>query len=142
MYAHSSFYLQIKQKRGETTKVADGIIAPGYEPAALEILKAKKGGKFIVLQAKADHEPPPGEYREVYGVGFYQDRNSVLFRAENLKVDTSISTITTTSLEVRFVEQWLYFVYRMYCSSLRLSGSPRNCMRPTSQMGTKTAPVG
>ena len=67
-------------------KVADGIIAPGYDPAALEILKAKKGGKFIVLQAKADYEAPAGEYREVYGVGFYQDRNAVLFGTDNLKV--------------------------------------------------------
>ncbi|CAN0066734.1 unnamed protein product [Ascophyllum nodosum] len=65
--------------------VADGIIAPGYDPAALEILKAKKGGKFIVLQAKADYEAPAGEYREVYGVGFYQDRNAVLFGTDNLK---------------------------------------------------------
>lgn len=66
--------------------MADGIIAPGFEPAALEILKAKKGGKFIVLQAKADYEAPAGEFREVYGVGFYQDRNAVVFGTENLKV--------------------------------------------------------
>ena len=70
---------------GNDMQVADGIIAPGYEPAALEILKAKKGGKFIVLQAKPDYEAPTGEFREVYGVGFYQDRNSVAFSAENLK---------------------------------------------------------
>lgn len=69
-----------------TTQVADGIIAPGYEPAALEILKAKKGGKFIVLEAKTDFEPPSGEFREIYGTGFYQDRNAVLFGTEHLKV--------------------------------------------------------
>lgn len=66
--------------------MADGIIAPGYEPAALEILKAKKGGKFIVLEAKADYEAPAGEFREVYGVGFYQDRNAVVFGTEDLQV--------------------------------------------------------
>eukprot|EP00903_Cladosiphon_okamuranus_P014842 g13743.t1 len=66
-------------------EVADGIIAPGFEPAALEILKAKKGGKFIVLEAKPDYEAPAGEFREVYGVGFYQDRNSVAFGKDNLK---------------------------------------------------------
>lgn len=70
--------------------MADGIIAPGFEPAALEILKAKKGGKFIVLQAKPDYEAPTGEFREVYGVGFYQDRNSVAFSAENLKASGSL----------------------------------------------------
>lgn len=67
-------------------QVADGIIAPGFEPAALEILKAKKGGKFIVLEAKPDYEAPTGEFREVYGVGFYQDRNAVAFGMDNLKV--------------------------------------------------------
>lgn len=69
-----------------TAQVADGIIAPGYEPAALEILKAKKGGKFIVLEAKPDYEAPAGEFREVYGVGFYQDRNAVAFGKDNLQV--------------------------------------------------------
>lgn len=67
-------------------QVADGIIAPGFEPAALEILKAKKGGKFIVLEAKPEYEAPAGEFREVYGVGFYQDRNSVAFSKDNLQV--------------------------------------------------------
>ena len=38
--------------------MSDGIIAPGFEPAALEILKAKKGGKYIVLQADPHFEPP------------------------------------------------------------------------------------
>ncbi|CAB1119232.1 unnamed protein product [Ectocarpus sp. CCAP 1310/34] len=74
-------------------EVADGIIAPGYEPAALEILKKKKGGKFIVLEAKPDYEAPAGEFREVYGVGFYQDRNSVAFGKDNLKDVRTKSTL-------------------------------------------------
>lgn len=74
-------------------QVADGIIAPGYEPAALEVLKKKKGGKFIVLEAKPDYEAPAGEFREVYGVGFYQDRNSVAFGKDNLKVSTRSFTL-------------------------------------------------
>ena len=70
--------------------MADGIIAPGFEPAALELLKAKKGGKFIVLEAKPDYEAPAGEFREVYGVGFYQDRNTVAFGKDNLKVGGAV----------------------------------------------------
>jgi len=50
-------------------QVSDGIIAPGYEPKALEILRAKKGGAFIILRAKEGYKPPPMEYREVYGEG-------------------------------------------------------------------------
>lgn len=66
-------------------EVSDGIIAPGYEPAALEILKAKKGGNFIVLEADADFKLPSLEYREVAGITFSQKRNDVIFSAEHLK---------------------------------------------------------
>lgn len=66
-------------------EVSDGIVAPGYEPAALEILKSKKGGKFIVLQADPTYVPPPQEYREVYGVTFSQKRNDVQFARSHLE---------------------------------------------------------
>jgi phosphoribosylaminoimidazolecarboxamide formyltransferase/IMP cyclohydrolase len=55
--------------------VSDGIVAPGYDPAALELLKGKKSGSFIVMQADADFEPPPRESREIFGVRLTQDRN-------------------------------------------------------------------
>ena len=48
-------------------EVSDGIIAPGYAPEALEILKAKKGGKYIVLQADEAFEPPIMEERTIFG---------------------------------------------------------------------------
>mmetsp|Transcript_144520 Transcript_144520/g.366828 ORF Transcript_144520/g.366828 Transcript_144520/m.366828 type:complete len:613 (-) Transcript_144520:22-1860(-) len=66
-------------------EVSDGIIAPGFEPEALEILKAKKGGKFIVLQADNDFVFPDMEYRMVGGIGFMQKRNSKICDAECLK---------------------------------------------------------
>ncbi len=62
-------------------EVSDGVIAPGYEPAALEILRNKKGSKYVVLQIDPDYEPPAGpdgiafERREVYGITFEQRRN-------------------------------------------------------------------
>jgi len=55
-------------------EVSDGIIAPGYEPAALEILQAKKGGKYIVLQADPAFEPPEEEQRVIFGTNFRQRR--------------------------------------------------------------------
>jgi phosphoribosylaminoimidazolecarboxamide formyltransferase/IMP cyclohydrolase len=66
-------------------EVSDGIIAPGYEPAALEILKAKKNGGFIVLEADADFKLPEVEYREVAGITFSQKRNDAIFTDEYLK---------------------------------------------------------
>jgi len=58
-------------------EVSDGVIAPGYEEAALEILKKKKGGKYLVLQMDEDYEPSTQESRTVYGVIMAQHRNDV-----------------------------------------------------------------
>lgn len=68
-------------------EVSDGIIAPGYTDSALEILKSKKGGKFIILQAKSDYDPGSVEYREVYGICFAQKRNDVIITKEHLTKD-------------------------------------------------------
>jgi len=56
--------------------VSDGIVAPGFEPGALETLRAKKGGDFIVIRADAAFEPPAQESRELFGVRLVQDRNA------------------------------------------------------------------
>jgi phosphoribosylaminoimidazolecarboxamide formyltransferase / IMP cyclohydrolase len=65
--------------------VSDGIIAPGYEPGALEILTAKKAGTFIVFQADSAYEPPPRETRELFGMRLVQDRNQHEIRRSDLK---------------------------------------------------------
>jgi len=56
-------------------EVSDGIIAPGFTPKALEILKSKKEGTYIVLEADPNFQPTAMEMREVYGMGFYRRRN-------------------------------------------------------------------
>ena len=56
-------------------EVSDGIIAPAYEPAALEILKGKKKGKYVVVQIDPGYQPEPMESREVFGVTLEQHRN-------------------------------------------------------------------
>ncbi|KAI1368039.1 AICARFT/IMPCHase bienzyme [Xylaria arbuscula] len=58
-------------------EVSDGVIAPGYEDAALEILKKKKGGKYLVLQMDPEYQPDSIETRTVYGVTLSQHRNDV-----------------------------------------------------------------
>ena len=65
--------------------MCDGIIAPGFEPEALEMLRAKKKGAFIVLQAEEGFVPPIAELREVYGVTFQQKRNDALFTTGHLE---------------------------------------------------------
>ena len=59
-------------------EVSDGVIAPGYEPAAFDLLKAKRGGRYTVLQIDPAYEPPESETRQVFGVTFEQRRNSVI----------------------------------------------------------------
>lgn len=56
--------------------VSDGIIAPGFEPAALDVLKHKKNGSFIVIEADPAFTPPRLESREVFGMRMAQDRNA------------------------------------------------------------------
>ena len=57
-------------------EVSDGIIAPGYEPEALELLKGKKGGGYLVLQMDRSYVPSEVEKRTIYGLEMVQDHNS------------------------------------------------------------------
>ncbi len=56
-------------------EVSDGVIAPGYEPEALEILKAKRKGGYNVVQIDPDYIPEPIERKQVFGITFEQGRN-------------------------------------------------------------------
>ncbi len=59
-------------------EVSDGVIAPGYEPEALEILKGKKKGGYNVIQIDPDYVPAPLEHKEVFGITFEQGRNELV----------------------------------------------------------------
>jgi len=58
-------------------EVSDGIVAPGYSSDALRILRGKKAGRYVILQADPDYEPPRMEVRSEGGVTLRQTRNSV-----------------------------------------------------------------
>ena len=89
-------------------EVSDGVIAPGYEPEALEILKAKKKGNYNVIQIDPDYVPAPIEHKQVFGVTFEQGRNELKIDddffsnivtenkelTEQAKIDLAISMIT------------------------------------------------
>ncbi len=57
-------------------EVSDGIIAPGYEPEALEILKGKRKGNYNIVKIDPDYVPAPQETKQVYGITFEQGRNN------------------------------------------------------------------
>lgn len=65
-------------------EVSDGVIAPGYEPEALEILKQKKNGNYNVIQIDPDYKPEPIEHKQVFGITFEQGRNELSINEELL----------------------------------------------------------
>ena len=64
-------------------EVSDGIIAPGYDPEALEILKSKRNGNYNIVKIDPDYVPAPVEHKQVYGITFEQGRN-------NFKIDEAL----------------------------------------------------
>lgn len=102
-------------------EVSDGVIAPGYEPEALEILKQKKKGNYNVIQIDPAYEPAKLEHKDVFGITFEQGRNELKIDdeffsnivtenkelTEQAKIDLAISMITlkyTQSNSVCFVK--------------------------------------
>ena len=70
-------------------EVSDGVIAPGYEPEALEILKGKRKGGYNIVKIDENYIPDPIETKEVYGITFSQGRN-------NFKIDKDLLTDIVT----------------------------------------------
>jgi phosphoribosylaminoimidazolecarboxamide formyltransferase / IMP cyclohydrolase len=68
--------------------VADGVIAPGFEPGTMPVLAAKKRGTFVVLEADPAYVPPEWEQREVFGVSLAQQRDAAPVTADLLGVST------------------------------------------------------
>ena len=66
-------------------EVSDGVIAPGYEPEALEILKTKRKGNYNIVQIDPAYVPAPQETKDVYGVTFQQGRNEFKIGKELLE---------------------------------------------------------
>ena len=89
-------------------EVSDGVIAPGYDDDALEILKSKKNGNYNVIQIDPSYRPDPIEHKEVFGITFEQGRNELNIdddflsnivteckdMPESAKIDLIISLIT------------------------------------------------
>ena len=65
-------------------EVSDGVIAPGYTPEALELLKQKKKGNYNVIQIDLSYQPDPLERKQVYGITFEQGRNELNINEELL----------------------------------------------------------
>ena len=98
----SSFgdFIALSDECDETTaklikrEVSDGVIAPSYSEAALEVLKSKKGGNYNIIKIDENYVPEVTECKDVFGVTFEQGRN-------NFKIDFSLlSDIVTKNKEL------------------------------------------
>lgn len=75
-------------------EVSDGVIAPGYEPEALELLMQKKKGNYAIIEIDPTYEPNPIEHKEVFGITFEQGRNELVID------DALLSNVVTENKEI------------------------------------------
>jgi phosphoribosylaminoimidazolecarboxamide formyltransferase/IMP cyclohydrolase len=75
-------------------EVSDGVIAPGYTPEALEILRAKKKGAYNVIEMDESYRPAPIERKQVYGITFEQGRNELAID------DALLANVVTKNREI------------------------------------------
>jgi phosphoribosylaminoimidazolecarboxamide formyltransferase/IMP cyclohydrolase len=92
---------------------SDGLIAPGYTPEALQILKAKRGGKYLLLEIDPAYEPPALETRQVFGIGLEQPRNDARIRSDlfrnvvtrnRMLPDTAIRDLLVATIAAKYAQ--------------------------------------
>lgn len=92
-------------------EVSDGVIAPSYEPEALEILKDKKQGKYAVIEIDPDYEPPVIEAREVFGICLEQRRNDHIVSRDDLtNIVTQCRDLPDSAVRDMFIA-WITLKY-------------------------------
>ncbi|WJH36791.1 phosphoribosylaminoimidazolecarboxamide formyltransferase [Paenibacillus sp. CC-CFT747] len=75
-------------------EVSDLVVAPGYTPEALDLLKQKKGGKYLILEIDPDYVPEPIEQRNLFGLTLQQERNNAVL------TEASFERIVTENQEL------------------------------------------
>ena len=92
-------------------EVSDGVIAPAYEPEALDILKKKKQGKYAVVQIDPAYEPSELETRDVFGVTFEQHRhNRLVTPADFTNIVTKNKTLPESTVRDMLIA-WITLKY-------------------------------
>ena len=96
-------------------EVSDGVIAAGYEPEALEILRKKKGGKYLVLQMDPEYDPPAQESRTVAGLTLTQHRNDIQISPKSFTsiitpkdsaplTDSALRDLTVATISLKYTQ--------------------------------------
>jgi len=103
--------LDVPTARLLSREVSDGVIAPAFEPEALEILRNKKGGKYVVLQIDPTYEPELIERRQVYGITFEQRRNDRLVTPDDFRNVVTQKTELPDSVVRDMIIAWITLKY-------------------------------
>ena len=94
-------------------EVSDAFIAPGYTPEALKVLKAKKDGKYLLLEVDADYEPPAIEDRDMFGFRLEQERNTARVDRSVIKdvvsakkdiPDDAVETLLVATIALKYTQ--------------------------------------
>ena len=94
-------------------EVSDLVIAPGYEPDALDILRAKKGGAYLVLEIDPDFEPPEEEQRTLFGLKLAQPRNDAAITRQTFSnivtdhqdvPDSALDTLVVATIALKYTQ--------------------------------------
>ncbi len=94
-------------------EVSDGVIAPDYEPQALDLLRRKRGGSYCVLRMDPEYRPQPMEQRQVFGVVLEQRRNDALISADTFSrivtqnrslSDEAIRDLTVATVALKYTQ--------------------------------------
>ena len=94
-------------------EVSDGVVAPGYEPEALEILRKKKNGKYCILQIDPNYVPEPIETRQVFGISLQEKRNDAIINKSSFKevvsknkdlTDQAMIDLTVATLALKYTQ--------------------------------------
>ncbi len=92
-------------------EVSDGVIAPGYEAEALEILRSKKGAQYVVLAMDPDYQPEALEQRDVYGITFEQRRNDRPVTRDDFKNIMTVNKDLPESAVQDMIIAWITLKY-------------------------------
>jgi phosphoribosylaminoimidazolecarboxamide formyltransferase/IMP cyclohydrolase len=113
-------------------EVSDGIVAPGYTPEALAILQRKKGGNFIILQAKPDYDVGELEYREVYGMTFCQAQRRGHWEGAHGQVVTTKTDLDDAAIRDLLVASICLKIHTIQFSGLCQGWHDGRCGRRTT----------
>lgn len=129
-------------------EVSDGVIAPSFTNKALDILKSKRKGSYTVIQIDKNYVPSKSEKREIFGVTFEMDRNSIIFDKSYLKnivtnnkefSEGAIRDLTVASISAKYTQSnSVCYAYRGQTIGVGAGGQSRiHCTRLAGEKADK-----